>query len=208
MPVECGPCPPQWDAGQSDAGVNWGRVHLTAEVSDWYQGFRFRDGAVVNFNPLRTDGFDADGGILLGPAARVDFAIGAGRVVVMWAGRDELCLTPNAVESVEAVDAASCTWDFGAQLSLVGCNTRGRGLVLRTRFDGAYRLWIAESGTVPGGHTGTTAFIDLDYLAAPELEASDSDAGEPRCSADMQPCVETVDCCNNGQGCFLGACQY
>ena len=147
------------------------RLRLTASFES-ADGFRFRDRAMLTTVNLAVrcgpsaEVHTSDGTVVQGEAARVDLQASLGRFFTLRSGGGSICLLSAHVGSLADVDPAACTqWNQLVNLqvnSLPVSNEVGAGLVLRTAFDGTFRLWVAESGG-----DGTQLYVVLDAERLP-----------------------------------------
>lgn len=131
------------------------RLRLTASFES-ADGFRFRDRVLLTSVNLAqrcgpsTEVHASDGTVVQGAAARLDLQASLGRFLTLSAEGGSLCQLSAHVGSLADVTPAACTqWQRLVNLQVNSLPERdevGAGLVLRTAFDGTFRLWVAESG--------------------------------------------------------------
>jgi hypothetical protein len=145
-----------------------GRVRLTASIDEnLHEGVRLRDRAIIAARLVGAswEHRTMDGRLVTG-SEMPDLEIESARFYGLRALPDALCVTEGPVASLAAVDPTGCvTWTSWAQLGLVFASTgAGTGLLLRTPRDGAFRVWVVDSGWDAATRRH---FAVIDYRADP-----------------------------------------
>jgi len=166
------------------------------------QRFRFRDRELftsttsVVGNDVVTEIRDRAGTVVTSADAQADIRADFGRYLTIIA-EPGLCETDGPVASLAAVDPFTCTvWQRLEQIHVNSDffeNAAGRGFVVKTQFDGNFKLWVIESGHDAATDTD---FVRFQYEPASAICANEGEA-----------CTSTAQCCNPRHTC-KGVCEY